>query len=68
MGSLDSWEQLTALERRASRKLDLDTQDSHDLGPAPETEASEPSTSGGSDTNENFQVGGVLSFRFNERY
>ncbi|CAL8468827.1 g8368 [Coccomyxa elongata] len=50
----DSWEQLSALERRASRNLNLQQPASSELEQAFET--SEVSTSTSSDSNENFQV------------
>jgi hypothetical protein len=54
MGSVDSWEQLSVLERKASRKLNLCPQGSNNLGQA--SEALEPRTYGNTDSNENFQV------------
>lgn len=55
MGSAgDSWEQLSALERRTSRNLGLQRPASSELEQACET--SEVSTSASSDSNENFQV------------
>lgn len=54
MGAVDSWEQLSALERRASRKLDLDQEPSNGSGQT--VEACEPSASAPTDSSENFQV------------
>jgi hypothetical protein len=55
MGVVDAWEQLSALERRASKKVDLNQE------LAPEAlrleDTSEPSTTLPPDSNENFQVG-----------
>ena len=50
----DSWEQLSALERRASRTLNVQQPASSQLEQAFET--SEVSTSTSSDSNENFQA------------
>ena len=54
MGFVDSWEQLSALERKASRKLDLDQQPANESRQS--VEAFEPSAPAPSETNENFQA------------
>ena len=54
MGFVDSWEQLSALERKASRKLDLDQEPANE--PLQSVEAFEPSAPAPSETNENFQA------------
>ena len=56
MGFVDSWEQLSALERRASRKLEIDQEPSD--ASRQTVEAFEPSASAPSDSDDNFQVMG----------
>ena len=57
MGVVDAWEQLSALERRTSKKIDLEQQlPIEPSGSETEVAQLEPTTTLPSEPNENFQV------------